>query len=158
MIFSRPSVILLIAANLVPFLGVLFFGWNLFQILFLYWLESAVVGFYNIFKLIKVSGFLSILFVPFFIVHYGGFMAGHLVFLLALFAHELAPSSLFPSWDTMTMLLQNASIPLTFLFTSHGLSFTQNFLGKHEYEGKDTGDQMNAPYKRIILMHVTLLV
>ena len=90
----RVSLIPLIIANAVPLVGVLFFDWNLFQIIFLYWVESGVIGFYNILKIVKVSGLLSILLVPFFMLHFGGFMAAHLVFIVGLFAPELAPASL----------------------------------------------------------------
>ena len=38
-----------------PILGVYFFKWDVFSILILYWLESAVVGFYNVLKLRKAA-------------------------------------------------------------------------------------------------------
>ena len=44
---KHPSVLLLIGANLVPLIGVLFFKWDIFSIMLLYWLESGVVGFLN---------------------------------------------------------------------------------------------------------------
>ena len=156
-ILSRPSTIPLIIANILPLLGVIFLDWDLFQILFLYWLECGVIGFYNIFKLIKVSGLLSILLVPFFIVHYGGFMAGHLIFIFAFFAPDLASSSFFPPRETITSLLGTVAIPLATLFISHGISFFHNFIGKGEYKRTDAGKQMQEPYRRVVLMHVTLI-
>ena len=36
-----PTVIPLIAANAAPIVGVLFFGWDLLSIMFLYWMETA---------------------------------------------------------------------------------------------------------------------
>lgn len=48
---KRPSVIALILANTVPLMGVLFWQWNLFNIVFLYWLETGIMGFFNIFKI-----------------------------------------------------------------------------------------------------------
>src|SRR3989338_6348873 len=104
---SQISLIALMVANSVPLWGVLFYGWDLFQILFIYWLESAIVGFYNIFKMIIVDKLLSIIFVP--------------------------------------------------LFVSHGVSFFYNFLGKQEYKHVKSGTQMEAPYKRIMVMHATIL-
>ena len=157
MTFSRVSVIPLIIANAVPLFGVLFFDWSLFQILFLYWFESGVIGFYNIFKLIKVSGLLSILLVPFFIIHFGGFMIVHLIFVFALFAPELAHTSFFPSREALTPLFSVMAIPILTLFLSHGFSFFSNFIENREYEHTDSGKQMNAPYKRIIIMHFTIL-
>jgi hypothetical protein len=90
----------LVLANLVPIPGILFLDWNLFSVLFFYWLESAVVGIYNIPKMMlinptrqnknegtnsaikshKLSG------IVFFTIHYSGFMAGHGFFIFALFS------------------------------------------------------------------------
>gem|GEM_PF-6606259 len=36
----------LITANLIPLMGVLFFGVDLFSIIFLFWLESVIIGFF----------------------------------------------------------------------------------------------------------------
>lgn len=42
----------LIAANCMPLFGVLFFGWNTFSIVFLYWLENVIIGGVNVLKMI----------------------------------------------------------------------------------------------------------
>ena len=39
-------------ANLVPFWGVLFGGWEAFHVVLLYWSENIVVGFYNVLKMV----------------------------------------------------------------------------------------------------------
>jgi hypothetical protein len=44
---SRSAVVLLVA-NLIPLVGVLFFGWSLLTILVLYWLENGIVGLWNL--------------------------------------------------------------------------------------------------------------
>jgi hypothetical protein len=41
----------LIAVNTIPLFGVLYFGWSLFSIMFLYWLENGIVGVFNVFKI-----------------------------------------------------------------------------------------------------------
>ena len=43
------------------------------------------------------------------------------------------------------------------LFISHGVSFVTNFVGQKEYEGMTVQKQMAAPYRRIIMMHLTLI-
>ena len=45
------TVLFLIAVNLIPLFGVLFFGWSLFSIMFLYWIENGIIGFFNILKI-----------------------------------------------------------------------------------------------------------
>jgi len=38
-----------------PFVGVVFFGWDLLSIMFLYWMQTAVVTFYSLLKVVKVG-------------------------------------------------------------------------------------------------------
>jgi hypothetical protein len=49
--FSRPSVMALLAANVVPLLGVLFLGWSTFAIVVLYWSENVIIGAINVLKM-----------------------------------------------------------------------------------------------------------
>ena len=53
--FTR-SAIVLVVANVIPIVGVLFFGWSLITILVLYWLENGIVGFWNIPKIALAQG------------------------------------------------------------------------------------------------------
>jgi hypothetical protein len=46
---------------------------------------------------------------------------------------------------------------LAAFFISHGISYYVNFLGRREYEGKEIGAQMGEPYKRIVIMHLTII-
>jgi len=106
------SVVGLIAVNLLPLIGVVFWGWSLMMVLVLYWLESGIVGVINVFKIaraeggvddppvevsgnritIRLSGVASTMgkgpIIGFFVLHYGIFWAVHgvFVFLMPLFA------------------------------------------------------------------------
>ncbi|MEO5704393.1 MAG: DUF6498-containing protein [Candidatus Limnocylindrales bacterium] len=53
---TSRSAMFLIAANAIPVVGVLFFGWSLLTILVLYWLENGIVGFWNIPKIALAHG------------------------------------------------------------------------------------------------------
>ena len=53
--FTRSAIVLVIA-NAIPLVGVLFFGWSLITILVLYWLENGIVGFWNIPKIALAQG------------------------------------------------------------------------------------------------------
>ena len=46
-----PSTLILLAANLVPLVGVLLWGWDAFVLLMLYWLETAVIAFWTIVRI-----------------------------------------------------------------------------------------------------------
>ena len=50
------SALVLVAANLLPLVGVVFFGWSLWTILTVYWLENGIVGLWNIPKILLAEG------------------------------------------------------------------------------------------------------
>ena len=153
-----PTSVALILANLVPLVGVLFFDWSLFTVMFCFWLESAVIGVLNILKLVIVANILSIIMVPFFIVHYGAFMSGHLVFIFALFSpDEMSFSGFLPPPDLLIPHIMNVWPAFLGVSLSHGISFFYNFIGKKEFRHSTPEKQMMAPYGRIILMHVTII-
>lgn len=156
-----PPWMVLILANLLPIAQVLFFGWQLFDLLFLYWLESAVIGCFHIGKIIKVSHWVVQFFaVPFFIIHYGTFMCVHLIFLFALFAGPAPfdPEAFPPSGESLQALFGSAVVPFIGLWISHGTSYVQNFLGNKEYRTMDPRTLFFAPYRRIVFMHGVILL
>ena len=161
----KVSLIALILINLASVLGIIFLKWNSGFILLSYWLESLVVGFYTVLKMRKARkigdvkahiGSKSVkpekyFLIPFFIIHYGIFMFGHLAFLLVIVSIN---SNINSVTDTIIWL------PIFFiaLLLSHGISYRQNFIGNKEYENKDVSQIMMSPYARIIPMHIAILV
>jgi hypothetical protein len=99
---ASRSALVLIIANLIPLGGVLFFGWSLWTILVLYWLENGIVGVWAVARILTAAGpvvpgtagmaltlgqvmpavrpFVA----AFFLVHYGLFWLVHGVFVFAL--------------------------------------------------------------------------
>jgi len=53
---SSRTAIALVIANAIPLVGVLFFGWSLWTILVLYWVENGIVGLWNIPKILLARG------------------------------------------------------------------------------------------------------
>jgi hypothetical protein len=43
------------------------------------------------------------------------------------------------------------------LFLSHGWSFVANYLGKGEYRRISVQTLMMQPYKRVVLLHITII-
>ncbi|MBI2077650.1 MAG: hypothetical protein HYT80_04655 [Euryarchaeota archaeon] len=154
----RPAVLFLLAANLVPVVGVLALGWRLADILLLFWLESAIIGAYNIVKMLLIGDPKAAGLVPFFIIHYGFFMFGHLVFLSAFFVIGLDPNNF--SGGSLALVpeaLRRTSPAALALVVSHGVSFVNNFLRGGERKTTEIGRLMFAPYPRIFVMHLTIL-
>ncbi|MHC4141925.1 MAG: DUF6498-containing protein, partial [Planctomycetota bacterium] len=42
-----PSLVALLLANAVMLVGVVFFGWQIFVIMLLFWSENVIIGFYT---------------------------------------------------------------------------------------------------------------
>ena len=174
------SLVALIAANALPLVGVLFFGWDASFIIVIYWTENVVTGFYNILKIVlchkdePVAHIGKVFLIPSFLIHYGGFCAVHGAFVLAL-THGMGDiPSVFPKevwWGPLMFLQLLAGVirqlvttagrelvwPVAALVVSHGLSFVQNYLLGGEYKKTDTRRLMQAPYARIVLLHVAIL-
>jgi hypothetical protein len=161
--WGSTSVLGLLLANLVPLVGVLGFGWDLGAIMLLFWAESGVIGFYALLRLCWVAGWSAIFLGPFFLVHFGGFMMGHLLFIYTLFIQGVnADGTVATGRDAgLTETLSDVFVPvfpaLLALFLSHGISFVTNFLRQREFAGRDPADQMKEPYKRIVVMHLTII-
>lgn len=161
---NQASVLLLIAANLLPVVGVVYWDWDVFSILFLFWCENVVIGVFGILRTaifsMRINKLGGLFTSAFFTVHYGGFMFGHLMLLMSLFlvrtdASRASMSDIeyvLSSFDRWTWLAIAA------LFVSHAWSFVQNFLGKREYDALSTFTAMAMPYKRMAITHVALIV
>lgn len=50
MVRNVVSVLFLVGVDAIPLFGVLYFGWNLFSVMFLYRFESGIVGLFNVFE------------------------------------------------------------------------------------------------------------
>jgi hypothetical protein len=151
------SGVALVAANMIPLVGVLLFGWDLGAIMVLFWAESGVIAFYTILKMAIVGKLLAFLAVPFFIGHFGAFMAMHFLFIYAFFLHGLGGGPEPAFGEVLRGVFVPLWAPMAALFISHGISFFTNFIGRREYASASLGKLMNAPYSRIVMMQVTLI-
>jgi len=141
-------------------------GWDVFPVMFLFWSENVVIGFYNVLRILtcrpeeKVGWLVKLFTVPFFIFHYGGFTIGHGFFIIALFARHVLVDAPGPKLDVLMQTLRQYKLPYAIiaLFLSHGYSFIVNYLGKGEYRRYNISMLMKHPYTRIILLHITLVL
>lgn len=158
------SIALLLAANVLPVFGVVFWDWDVFTMLFLFWCENVVIGLFGVLRVwvyaARTREFGGFFLGGFFLLHYGGFMFGHLMMLVSLFAGDSDSgtaaagamqifSEYFDKWILIGVLG---------LFISHGWSFADNFIGREEYRSLTGTKAMSMPYKRMAITHVALMV
>jgi hypothetical protein len=153
---SNVNIVILILANLFPIFGVLYLGWSLPNILYLYWAESAIIGFFNILKMATAQGGEppknKLFFTFFFMIHYGLFMVVHFVFLTIILL------KVFKAQGLNVGLLSSIRWGLILLFLSYGSSFLANYIGKGEYKSASEKFLLLQPYGRIVVMHLTILL
>jgi hypothetical protein len=162
---GRPSVISLLAANLFPLYGVLVLGWDVFLILLVFWLENVTIGFFNVLRMLVASPRdaaawgRKVFFVPFFCVHYGGFCAGHGVFVVAFFGGLIRGETIFRSLEDVYAFVRSSGLAWAVLglFLSHSVSFVTNYLRKGEYRKASLDELMMRPYGRVVILHLTIL-
>ncbi len=155
---TSPSALALLAANLVPLAGVLLGQLTLGEVMVLFWSESAIIGFYTALKMAVAGKWAALFAVPFFVGHFGGFMAVHFMFVYGFFLDGFAGGGPEPgARAALTGLFLPLWPALAALFVSHGVSFAVNFLGQREYAGATVQNLMAAPYKRIVVMHLTII-
>jgi len=146
------SAISLVIANIFPLFAVLFMGWDVYTVLFLYVVETAVIGVYGIFKLIIVSKFWSIFVIPLFAFAYG-------MTLMVPFAIVAAISdSHFKGLKDTSAFFSDVKSGVIAYLISHGISFIFNYIGKKEYKGMTVENQMAASFQRIGLIFVSVLI
>ena len=154
---SAP-IVALMTANVLPLVGVAAFGWNLADVMVLYWAESAVIALYTVLKICVVGKLAALAAVPFFVGHFGGFMAVHFLFVYGFFVRGFEAVSSEPAAiDGLLAIFVPLWPALLGFAVSHGASFVANFVRGGEYHGVSVSEVMAAPYKRIVVMHLTII-
>lgn len=160
---GRWSLILLVAANLLPLAGVFLWDWDVFLLLLLFWCENVIIGLFGIARLVVAASNDTLkegLFLPlFFLVHYGGFMFGHFMVLFGMYSSHLEELGTHAQpEDYYRLVLDSLNwVAVLGLFVSHGWSFIENFMGRNEHERLSAMQAMGLPYKRMMITHVALI-
>ena len=154
------STIALLAGNLLPIVGVLLWDWDVRSIVTLYWSENLILGAIMILKMGYLSGLKGVPNMLFFLVHYGAFCVGHAIFISELFGTDpLTDTSFFG--PALSIFHQAGTLwwwAFFALAVSHLVSFLLNWIGQGEYRNETKGSLMSSPYRRLIVLHVTVLI
>ena len=142
----NASIISLLLSNLAVVYGVIFFDWNLANLIFLFWFENIIIGFYTAIKILSTKSNLiaKIFLLIFFAMHFGLFTFVHGTFLAVFFGKQFVFSaSLF--------------IGIASMFLSHGVSLFTHYIRPKKYLTAHPVILMMKPYPRIIVVHLTIL-
>ncbi|MFA6524922.1 MAG: DUF6498-containing protein [Patescibacteria group bacterium] len=172
---------ILLSVNFIPIIGVMFFDWNLFSIMFLYWLENLVIGIYSLLKIKKTYYYLiskqknlsvasRVLAtwgqVMSFVFNYGLYTIVHGVFVIAMFGMSTATSPTIVNlgpvkisdiiWPEISIL----GILLSFimLIISHGFSYYNNFIAQEEYKYYTINYLSKSSFERVIALHFIIVI
>jgi hypothetical protein len=165
-----PAQILLFAVNLLPLVGVAFWGWDAFELLVLYWCETAVIAFWTIVQVVFMPARLDAFLSPvarsalggvgraiFLSVHAGIFMTVHMVFLWALFGSEWHPMISGPASFIQKLIVENGLwVPLLCTFAVRGV-LTILSIGGLSPEPMSEKTVVHDLYRRIIVLQLTII-
>ena len=165
----------LIAANLLPVAGALFFNWNAKEIFLVYCLETIIIGILNLVKMgivtavrktdtwysqgrsTKQSGFL---FMFFFLMHYGIFVAVQMgIFFGASGIGDGTNITLFNFFYKWPQLITSDSIIMLAAFAiSYGFKMIYDFTRSGEYKTIPMMLLMFQPYGRIFIQQFAVII
>ena len=155
------SVLAAIGFNLVPIIGVLFWGWSAFALVFLYWLENVVIGGRTLLSML-LNGALTkslpaaLAMSVFFTIHYGIFCYAHGVFVNLMFGGAYSSSDLIAT--ARALLAEDKGLGSGFLsITLWQVVLFVLFIVRGEVMRTNARELMSAPYPRIIMLHLVII-
>jgi hypothetical protein len=162
---------MLVAANLVPLAGVLFWEWNAFALIVLFWMESVVIGGSIVLQMLCVRPreaalWLAKLFlVPLFCVLYGVPTAFYGAIVLSLFGSLVSPGRYgaagpLDAWAPAARAAADYGLwpALAALAASYLFSFFWNTLYRGEFRRATLSGLIGKPFGRMIVVHIVVIV
>ncbi len=162
--FWDISIWSLILVNIVTMTFALIEQWSLTQTLLTFWSQSVIIGFFTALKIFsqKESQKKTLSTINF-LIHYGLFHIGYLLFILAVFPlmegsavyHSLGIVGRFyiPNIIPNNVEIYPLLITSTLFFVNHSISFLQ-----YRKFRQDAGRLVSTTYTRIIPIHLTIIV
>ena len=176
-----PGLIALVLANLLPLVGVLALGWQVFPIMLLYWIENIVVGCFTVLKigtargvptpdeLEDMPGYRSgrrswlgdrmsrVALQLLFIFNYGIFTLAQGMFVYILFSGRVVPQP-GPPWSASAGLNALWLVAVVCgLVVSHAVSYRRNWLASGRYLTMSPVAASRQPVGRLLVLHITII-
>ena len=166
----------LVAANLLPVVGVWFLNWSAQEVFLVYCFETIIIGGFTLVKML-ITGFIIKkdewqttggsstklpfwFFMLFFLVHYGLFVSVQMgIFFAVSGIGDEAGITFFNFFSKWPSLLTNeAYIMLGVFIVSYGFRLTTDFILTGDYKTSSLGYLMFQPYGRIFIQQVTVIL
>lgn len=155
------QVILAIVFAAFPIFGVIFYGWDAREVIFLYWVENLIIGFWTIARMLTTSTapiggrlFTS----GFFTVHYGMFCFVHGVFLLAMTSWGKFSGPVQPTPEVVLEIFSTGGlVALAVNFLMQGVAMVREQFVQGEHRTVSLPQQMQRPYKHIVVVHLAII-
>jgi Family of unknown function (DUF6498) len=172
------SLVVGLISNLIPLAGVLYWQWDTFQLLMLFWMETAIAAFWMLLRLSRLSpgecGTFTVngqkkqatpsTLVGFFALHSGLFIFVHLVFILVMFSVEWLKNIHGPKDFLYGLIVVNGVwVALIAMFISYWISFLVSPRPKpHAASDRDenadaVGEIVIPLYARIFIMQAAII-
>jgi hypothetical protein len=164
----------LIAANLVPVFGAIFFNWNPKEIFLVYCLETIIIGILNLVKMAIVTAVRKkdtwynqgsvtqqsgLFFMLFFLMHYGLFVAVQMGIFLGVSdigdGTNITIFNFFYKWPQL--ITKDSLIMLATFAIGYGFKMIYDFLRSGEYKTIPLMIVMFQPYGRIFIQQFTVI-
>lgn len=150
--FVFAQLIGILAVNLIPLAGVLWFGWSVFEVIFLYWFENVAIGVTHFLKMRLAAqtnptpeGKST---ANFFAMHYGIFTFVHGIFVIALFGVAM---------NGLSNYAGGLEGPVAALIFWQFASLALDYLVTEKFKGQKADDLLFQPYPRMLALHVTII-
>ncbi|BDS05560.1 hypothetical protein NT6N_06000 [Oceaniferula spumae] len=180
---KRSSLVLIFVSNLIPLFGVLWWEWDLANVVLLYWTENLVIGFWTLVKMITAGGgagggtldaqgsplnvqsnngcgdaFGKVFLCGFFTVHYGMFCMGHAAFILMILGAGNG-TGFFPFKTMMDhgLITSGVLTGTAVMLVTHGIDFVKNYLMSENRKTATAHAMMFTPYGHIVVVHIAIL-
>ncbi|QLH80332.1 DUF6498-containing protein [Halosimplex pelagicum] len=170
-VFAPVAALGLVAANLVPLVGAVRWGWRALDLFTLYWIETGVLGVATVPKLYLAADdwaeFRDA--APVLTAHYGGFWVGHGLFVLVILplyldepalvvAGESLPAALgrllpSPDWSS-----DDFALAVWSLVASHALSLVVYAVVRRDHLTVSLREQYFQALGNVSVVHVTVIV
>ncbi len=166
----RKSLLVLLAANLLPLVGLLFLGWSVVEPVIAYALEAVIMGLFFVARiLVSTEGRVAdkIVFAPFFGAFYFVLTGAELAFVLTTFLDPSHDGPTFLAMDSQELLgLLGAAVDalgapwfaacIGALFFAHLRSFITNSM-RPEERAKDLEWEVFVPFGRVFAALVVII-